>query len=70
MLKKIKVEGNLKPLNDNDVFPGGKRFDGVKMEKVPAWYFVWVVDRDWVDPRVVEYYKKNEDIILSELEER
>lgn len=52
---------------DESIMPFGK-FKGDKLEDVPAWHLLWLLDNDRAG-RLKDYIIENEDVLRKELKE-
>lgn len=55
-------------LTDESKMPFGK-YEGEKMEDVPAGYLMWLIDNDKASPVVAEYIRHNIDVLTKEINE-
>lgn len=58
----------IKALTDNDLMPSGK-YQGTRMEDVPAKYLMYIYDNNMCKPEVALYVKENLDVILKQAKE-
>lgn len=54
-------------MDDNSIMPFGK-YKGQKLEKIPAWYLLCLLDGGKCYGELLEYLIENEDELLKELQ--
>ena len=58
-------------MSDSSRMPFGK-YEGRRMENVPAEYLDWIIDQPWISkwPGLKAYIESSRDAITAELEEK
>lgn len=52
--------------NSNSLLQVGRKFRGCKLEHVPAWYFLWLLDDGISDLGLKEWVELNREILEAE----
>lgn len=67
--KIIKKEMENLTLTDDSYMPYGKKFKGMKMIDIPAWYLLELIKYDDIPNNVKDYILDNENALLMEYNE-
>lgn len=58
---------NYQALTDLSINTFGKKFYGKRMSDVPAWYLLWVKEKNLGDPALRKYILENLDALNKEV---